>query len=370
MIRCLTASVILTLSSASMLKIADNSDIPMESKIGSRLLSKARRLNDNDDGIDFTWVKNYSLKFDSCHTTTEFRPDGGHSGDEEDGSPTESQLYVQFKLCPSSNCGSCRNGADYLVEMREYLEAYYDFEQEQQEYNCENLKNNCVCDDDNLDEEDCFEQCYTAAGMDYCADEGGEGNDDDSIDVYEYLECREINDNDDDSTMLYVGPMCSRNGKNIYLGEFKDRRCSTSVTGEYEKLTGKSLPYSGTSIVSKDCISCEEPVYNDDDANENQNDQDDEDGIREICQELYERSAKCEKDLKDVDYKYTGACEYIHKMLPQAERIATRSVSTSTVLAWLFGISTLLVSVYAFFLYRRLSKGQVALSSQGFGVTA
>ena len=112
-------------------------------------MSKARRsrrqLNNNDDDVDYSWVKGYSIKFESCHTISEFRADGGGGGssDEDDESPVEMKRLVNFKLCPTveqdddgyeyglydytSSCGKCRNGAEYLVEMRDFLEAYLDF---------------------------------------------------------------------------------------------------------------------------------------------------------------------------------------------------------------------------------------------------
>lgn len=79
------------------------------SKAGSRILSKARRL-ENDDGYDFTWVTDYSIKFQSCHNTLSFRADGGSADGEDE--PTEMERLVLFKLCPTNKCGSCQGGAE------------------------------------------------------------------------------------------------------------------------------------------------------------------------------------------------------------------------------------------------------------------
>ena len=80
-----------------------------------------RHLNNNqDDAIDFTWISNYSIRFHSCHTAMEFRPEGGGgSADGNDESPTELLQLVQFRLCPTNDrtttCRkNCRHGADYV----------------------------------------------------------------------------------------------------------------------------------------------------------------------------------------------------------------------------------------------------------------
>jgi hypothetical protein len=362
--------------------------IPATSRIGNRLMSKARRLEQNgDDAYTFSWVKDYSIKFNSCHTTFEFRADASGSNDEEDSAPVESMRLVSFKLCPTnadetlgqydymSSCGNCRNGAEYLVEMREFLEAYLEFHMTQKEYNCEMVKENCGCEDDDQydDDQTCYDTCYAAAGLDYCdefASNDGDDNNDYEFDLYENLECENVMDNDDDSNTarLYVGAYCSNNGKNIYLGEFTDRQCTQKAeAGSYYGLFGQELPYQDTSIVDSDkCLSCLEPVEYDDDAN---NDNADGDQVREICEELYDRSAKCEQNLADgVTYsKSNGACDYMHNILPRAERVVTgkTGLTASTFFAGLFFVSTVAVAAWAVTLYRKLegSTGAVGLSS-------
>ena len=362
--------------------------IPATSRIGNRLMSKARRLEQNgDDAYTFSWVKDYSIKFNSCHTTFEFRADASGSNDEEDSAPVESMRLVSFKLCPTnadetlgqydymSSCGNCRNGAEYLVEMREFLEAYLEFQMTQKEYNCEMVKENCGCEDDDQydDDQTCYDTCYAAAGLDYCdefASNDGDDNNDYEFDLYENLECENVMDNDDDSNTarLYVGAYCSNNGKNIYLGEFTDRQCTQKAeAGSYYGLFGQELPYQDTSIVDSDkCLSCLEPVEYDDDAN---NDNADGDQVREICEELYDRSAKCEQNLADgVTYsKSNGACDYLHNILPRAERVVTgkTGLTASTFFAGLFFVSTVAVAAWAVTLYRKLegSTGAVGLSS-------
>ena len=342
------------------------SALSASSPAGNRLLSKARRLNNNDDSYDFTWVTDYSIKFDSCHTTLTFRADG--SGDGEDASPTEVERLVMFRLCPSNKCSSCKGGAIYLVEMREFVESYLESKMTQKEYNCDKVKDNCSCDDDDAinDDDVCLSKCYAAAGLDYCED----ADDDNAFDVDEYLECQNAagdNKNDDGSYSLYVGPYCSSNGKSIHLGTFSDRQCSKSVAASnYKALTGIDLPYTSTSIVSHECISCKEPSdYN----NNNANDQSDSDTVSEFCEDVYERSAKCESSLH-IAAPVTSGCDYIHKILPRLESAASGKSRAAVWWAWIFFVTTLIACGVAFLLYRKLQrKDGINLASSG-GVMA
>lgn len=392
-------------SSTSLSSISSSSlpAIKSSSKLGNRLLSKARRqLNGNDDdAVDYSWVQNYSIKFESCHTIAEFRADGGsNSNDEADASPIEMTRLVKFKLCPTldyeydttsssasqyqytASCGSCKHGAEYLVEMREFLEAYLDFHLTQQEYNCEQVEENCGCGNDD-DSGACLSACYAAANIDYCdqfASNDGDDNKNYEFDLDEYLECKNVLEEQDDdynTQRLYVGATCSSNGKAIHLGEFQDRQCTNPAdSGSYLALFGQDLPYQTTSIVkNNECLSCLEPTDNDDDANNNDNA--DDDAVREICEELYDRSAKCESNLDDgvATTKSTGACEYMHTTLPRTEKVVNsintggrRSVTiqASTFFACLFFASTVAAASYAFMLHRKIediSSGEVTKTS-------
>uniref|UniRef100_A0A7S3P4R6 Uncharacterized protein n=1 Tax=Amphora coffeiformis TaxID=265554 RepID=A0A7S3P4R6_9STRA len=371
MFRFLTVAALLVASSAT--------SIPASSRLGSRLLSTARRINNNnqnDDAADFTWVSDYSIRFDSCHTTLAFRAEGGNSADGEDQEPTESMRLVHFKLCPTDSCSasSCKNGADYLVEMREFVEAYLDFQMTQKEYNCQKVEDNCDCENAN-DDQACLTQCYATAGLDYCQQDeqnqynngnnNGNNNNAADFELDRYLECEQINEGGDDySAALYVGAYCANNGKSIHLGTFTDRQCTkTTSTSSFSSLMGFDLPYTSESLVSNDCISCmEQPEY-DDDYNA---DAQDADAVVEICEELYQRSAKCEGNLNHAYTQYTGGCNYINKILPQMERLAKSGSgkSASVVWAWVFAITTLLMTAYAMYLYRMLSRGKVNLSTQ------
>jgi len=103
--------------------------VKADSTAGRALMSKARRLNDEED-VDYSWLPGYSFKFEKCYSWDAF-------GREEQN---RQESYVVFRACPQGSCSSsCRHGAEYIVEMREYVEAYTQAKQNLQEYNCQQV---------------------------------------------------------------------------------------------------------------------------------------------------------------------------------------------------------------------------------------
>jgi hypothetical protein len=43
------------------------SGLAADSELGTKILSKARLLEEENDEVDMTWVSGYSLKFQGCH---------------------------------------------------------------------------------------------------------------------------------------------------------------------------------------------------------------------------------------------------------------------------------------------------------------
>merc|ERR1719464_797834 len=137
-------------------------------------------------------------------------------------------------------------------------------------------------------------------GMEYCVDgnpyaEDGEEDEEEEFELREYAECQqwEFENNNrrklEDEVEYFVGPYCADQGGKIYLGLFTDDTC-TQFADEYGgKETfatmsyGKELPYSESTMVGSECMSCMEPR----DVNENNdNDEEDEDEVKESCEEL------------------------------------------------------------------------------------
>jgi hypothetical protein len=134
-------------------------------------------------------MANYSLKFDKCATTNEYY--GGYFGGNNNGQNQQQQqngnnnrngyngLYeqrlVHFKLCPTNTCSKgCTGGADYVVDMNEYVTTYFEYKAELLKTQCETAKANCVCDNadngDNADGDNAAED----GGEDAAAEDGGE----------------------------------------------------------------------------------------------------------------------------------------------------------------------------------------------------
>lgn len=301
---------------------ATSSSIRATSKVGKNLISKARRLDGGNDNM--SWVANYSLRFEKCATSTDYY--GGYFGGNQDNNDNnDNQRYnyngvyeqrlVHFKLCPTESCGSgCSGGADYVIDMNEFVQAYMEYKVEAQEAECESVAANCYCENAN-DDEACEVQCYLRAGIyNQCVEQDNQndnGQQEEEFEIEEALECAQLevdedaanyyayqnggngdnannannanyyngnynqnnNQNNQQQNMeFFVGPYCSANGNSILLGVFMDEVCSyPAPEGIYEQLHyGNALPYSSESIVSNECISCLQP-RDDDDDNNNQN---------------------------------------------------------------------------------------------------
>ena len=108
--------------------------------------------------------------------------------------------------------------------------------------------------------------------------------------------------------------------------------------------------------------------------------------VNELCEQSYEMAAKCESNLGSYlgQYYYTDetGCEYINNILPNLER-ATRKISSggsgssgssvsgagvATAMAVIFGMTSLLLGAYAFFLYRKIHRAKVNLAQAEMGI--
>jgi len=366
------------------------SSVSATSKIGEKVMSKARRLDDNEE-IDYTWVANMSLKFQGCYHTQQWNEEA--DGDEDVRIST--QRLVRFRLCPTDTCsmesaGGCSEGyGDYIIGMDDYLAAYFEAVQQDQEYSCEYEKEygDCICDGENqgddFDEEICEYDCYMGKGMEYCVD-GNPYNDDEEEEeeeweLQEMAECRnyefENNDNrrleEEEEVEYFVGAYCSENGGNIYLGLFTEETCSQFADeyGGRETFAalsyGKSLPYSDSTMIGTECMSCKEPQ----DANDNNNnDNQDADEVKEGCEQLYEAAGKCEGGLSGtVAYPNNYACNFMQgiKIVRKNGAIvrgAGTQNTTASVFIGLFACSFVLFGGYVYYLKTKLDRAKINLS--------
>jgi hypothetical protein len=225
--------------------------------------AQSRRLDDNNSTW---WIKKYNLKYEHCFHT---------------------ENVASYRLCPSENrCREkCTNGGEYLADMATFIDAYTEAQMKAKEYQCEMAQENCQSDDEY--------ECYMAAGLTDCYKDN---YDDNSFNLQKYLDCKQISD------YLYVGPYCGEDNYSIYLGVFNDTYCTYPVEAKaFSYVKGYDLPYSSTSIITDDCLLCNE-----------QGDEGDEDDVLEQCEELYEYTyTKCESNLNDAIYPIVTGCEVI-----------------------------------------------------------
>jgi len=359
-----------------------SADVSTDSVQGKNLLSKARRVNDNNYEEDFSWLVNFSIQFNSCHSIHSYGGENGGGEDEEGSSPFGTQHLVKFQLCPSSACGrSCSGGGSYVVEMRDFVETYTQAKEEIQEAACEAVENSCNCDYYYGDDAACMTKCYATAGLDYCGDDNDNNNNNNNnnnadFDVAEYMECKEAEFGYYNGNRLYIGPVCSNNGKAINLKVFTDSSCTQAApSGTYEKYNyNYALPYSKSSIVDNDCLSCKDADNDNDNDNNNNNNGNYYEAPEpaEYCQEFYEESAKCETKLKykSAAYRDTGSCQYINKIIPSLERVyKSRSGGgggggTATFFAVFFGLTSVGATAAAYYFFKKVERTTVDLSAQ------
>lgn len=365
------------------------SSIKVGSSVGQKVLSNARRLEqDENEEIDFTWVADMSLKFQGCYHNQQWNDDA----DDEEDLRISTQRLVRFRLCPTDTCTmespyGCSSGyGDYVISMDQYLEAYFEAVEQDQEYNCEYEKDygDCANCENADDEEICEYDCYMAKGMEYCVDNNPyqddeqEEEEDQFENLREFAECQnlEIRDDnrrrlDEDEVEYFVGAYCSESGSSIHLGLFTDDTCSQFADeygggNTYTELTyGKSLPYSQTTMIGTECMSCKEPQ----DANQNNNnDQEDEDEVKESCEQLYEAAGKCEYGL-DIQYPNNYGCNFMEgiKIVRKNGTIVSGPGSKSTtasVFVGLFAASFVVLGGYAYYLKTKLDRAKVNLVSE------
>lgn len=301
---------------------------------------------------------------------------------------------VRFRLCPVATCstskaGGCKTGyGDYIVDLNTFVDAYFEITRINSEYECQAyLANNCDCDDDDGKGDDfnrdyCEYDCYADAGKDSCVD-GNPYNDDENREeefkVEEYMECKqyEVSGEEDDAdnnerrldeedqydeTQYYIGPYCAEQGGAIYLGLFADDSCSkfadsTGGRATYKELSGgETLPYSTSTIVGSECVSCLDMDNNENDNGEQNYD----DLVSDSCETIYYYSGKCESGLPYgmVSEPNDNACNYIAGVeVIRQDGVVTfmaRPNATITAFIVIFALATAALAFYVYYLRMRL----------------
>eukprot|EP00934_Nitzschia_sp_Nitz4_P003265 Nitzschia sp. Nitz4//scaffold397_size11424//2285//3793//NITZ4_009039-RA/size11424-snap-gene-0.11-mRNA-1//-1//CDS//3329550278//3255//frame0 len=368
----------------------------------SKLTSGARvvRALEEDYAVD---ISTYSLKFQRCQFVKSY--DDELAENEESVTVLSTKRFVVFRLCPSSSCSSCNSGyGEYIVDLETYLQTTVEYQQELQEEMC-NACQECgnwggdeegaqdegerirrKLEQSNVDCDTCYNDCLKMENL----EENG------YVEATDFIECQRLYDNeDDDQAALYGGAMCDSNGYKINIGVFTDEDCTiqdaTKDVNDYLENDGVQLQLSHALLkttYSSSCISCTQPQDANEDGDEDGDEQ--EAATLELCENLYEASAKCESSHSFAASYYQSAnqaasedavCDFISSVLSgtydeTGDIAVTGSSSYSsgsstsggqrTALVF-FILSTAGLAVYAAMLHSKLTKGGASglASNQG-----
>jgi hypothetical protein len=344
--------------------------ISVTSEAGSALMSMARRLGNDDNNVDYSWMAGYNLKFEHCVNMPNFERQG-----------MRNQALIKFRLCPAADengdaasCSSTCNGPQYVVEGKQFLYYIATAKCTAVATSCENFCYNNV--GDYYDDDACTEACYATAGMSDCVNLDADGDGDKAYECRnEYGDSEDGNNNEEEYYAFgyHMGAYCAEGGDAVYMGTFSDNGCTElAEDGTYSTYYGASQPFSSTPIISnyEDCLSCKDSdtstaYYN---------------YTIDACSAIYSESGKCEKEYvpSGVTYPDTSACKFISNYLPSLKKVMNSNTSSKSkysssstggggaapVFAWLFFISTCGLAGYIFM---GLKKRKVALSAESIG---
>lgn len=364
--------------------------IKADSQLGMKLLSQARRLENNGE-IDFTWVANFSIKFQGCHHVSQWNEEA--DGDED--VRIQTKRLIRFRLCPSDICsqesaGGCSaDYGDYIIDMETFLGTYFEAVENYNQYKCEyTAQMVCDCEDgddkgDDFNPELCEYDCYVEHNMaDICADknpyEDDQQQQEERINLADYVQCAQVKFENQNGRMLeqqeaqyYVGPYCAEQGGAIFIGLFTDDQCTNFADDEggatvYSTMAGSSLPYAAESIISVDCISCKEPA----EFNQDGNDAEDADEVIEMCEQIYNMAGKCEEGLAATGYVYepnNNACNYIAgiKIVRKdgiITQVGSKANKTASIFIGIFVVAFVLLAAYVYYLKTKLDRAAINLS--------
>jgi len=272
----------LTLSALTVLTAqATNFHAPLRASAAKKVLSKARRMEENDQYDEDAWMADYKVKFVGCNADTNFKDQDGNV---EYG-------IAMFRLCPADSCDDdarlgCSEGyGDYVVGLNSFVQGYMEGKEEEQ---------------------------------------GDDGND---FNLRDYAECREyeqeVDDdqaNADDAVAYFIGPACTEDGDDIKLQVYSDEDCKYESETDFEEIAnGWTLPYSDGGLVSTYCDAC----YGANDNGEYE--------VSEYCKKNWEEAGKCETNMATFsdNGQYENYCETVESVFPKV-----KSGSAGKVFGW------------------------------------
>lgn len=340
-----------------------------------------RQLNNNNKNnyYDLSFLTNYDIKFNGCYTGSAYQNDMGF----------RDMLLAKFQLCPTDS-KNCKNGGDYVVSMQDFVETYVQAKMNAQQYQCTSTYESCGYYCSGSDYYDtCVSNCFSKAGVDYsycstyypAGNNNNKNNKNNDFEVWRFIECNSINgghdnnknnnnnnnnNNGENQQYYYVGAYCANKGTQVRLGLYSDWKCTASVPATmYETLTGYQLPFTNSSIIGSESLNC--MSHNQNNNNKNNNNNNNNNGgnqALEVCQNVYQSSAKCESNMQ-IETKDTSSCPYVNKGVVQVSKAmagdyngtpSKLSAVVPTIFATLFGISTFLSCGYIYYLRHVLNK--------------
>ena len=249
-----------------------------------------RQLEDVNDDYQYD-LSQYSVRFTKCQNVKMYDDEVAQS--ENMDTVFTMKHFVLFRLCSSDDCGSCNtNYGEYVLDVQDYLQATATYQKDAFEKMCDQCDDGCDDDgEDCVSSTSCGRECWKYENL----------NNFGYVDATDYVECQKLDlrKEDDDGNQkyeddLYIGPRCSSDGSRVFIGLFYDEECSDPFkSASVEDVTGFKISYhllkNTYSNNGEDCISCmENDYYNDG------NDNNDADDVNEMCEQMYESSAKCE----------------------------------------------------------------------------
>mmetsp|Transcript_21258 Transcript_21258/g.27448 ORF Transcript_21258/g.27448 Transcript_21258/m.27448 type:complete len:371 (-) Transcript_21258:133-1245(-) len=356
----------------SLLAVPSIADLSTNSPAGRALLSQARRVADGENG-DYTFVGDYSIKFQGCHHVQQWNSDteNDDGGDNEDQVRIMTKRLVRFRLCPMDSCNSDRSSGcsskygDYIVDMSTFVSYYMGGWADEKDRVCDDVDGICDANCENSEDNGtCLYSCYDEYDAAFCLEE--DLAETYGFDVDNYLECGNANFGGDerkrrqlnDEVEYYIGPFCAAQGGEIHLGLFTDDTCTTRAENgdsTFSTSTGYTLPFSSDSLIPTRCLKC---GYQDDDGEYASN---------EACSDIYQMSGKCETKM-NVDYPNESSCDYIEgiKIIREDGVIRTSSTRKSKSAAVAIGVFitlSVLLAGYVFYLRTKLSRAQINLAA-------
>ncbi|KAG7356136.1 hypothetical protein IV203_000822 [Nitzschia inconspicua] len=346
-----------------------------DSSLGMKILSRARRLeeeNGEEQGIDMTWVKNFSIKFQGCHYVQQFndqrREGGGEGNAASDG--VQLQQLVRFRLCPTKTCSSknskgCNSKyGDYVTtEIKAKISmpnTVSMIASSRLEWN-----NDASIEIPTKKKKDKKRTVLTSNGT-WNVPNGStierERRRLEDADAAAEEEEEEEQEEEQRGSGLFIGPYCSGQGGAIYLGGFLDEDCTKFADKKngvetFELLSGMELPFASDNIIrTETCLSCQNNAnWEENGENNGQNDE-----VADLCQEVYYSAGKCEGKLTSgtVAEPNNNACSYIDGI--QTFRYDGVAKAKSGNAGTTFFITLLILAImalcfYVYYLRRRLA---------------